>query len=1135
MDVTSAAPDVLTLTLSAAAAPGSYDVELQIGERVLTGELDLADLPVTPPDDALVGAALGRTLAARLFAGRFGAALLGARAAALAEQRQLRVRLDLLGDDARLHALPWELLAIDDGSGIALPLALDPTLLLSRGVGPLVQLPPPPRSQRPLTLCTLAADDAAAARWNLRSAQPAPASQLVARVVVEPAALAAALSAGPPELPERGYDLLLLVGLTLPPDELLALLSGLLPTRRPALVLLVLDDAPSEGALLAARLLRRAGLLAAIVFDGRTPDADHAWAGLLRALLAGVAVDLAVAELRQKLGVPNEATWHMPLLALRPLDGTLFAVPPQLKLAQRQLADPALKSAAVPGVPLPRVVRLPANTNWRGLRYLADSLPPAVDALAALLPDPRLASIAPLVLVVGQPEAGRDALMRRFVMELARRALEDWTTPVALLVPLEGYRSLDGRTNLSELVAAAAQSEPALEAIVRAALLFRDEPTQSRQEVEQPVLPFQGAAGRFVFVLEDLERVQPELRPPLAAEIQTLLLSAQQRVVLSSGEDVRSSGLLDEAETLVVQPADLQQLAALLAQRDPTRAGAWLARVVGSGALGLNARPTLLAATLARVADSASDEQAANINRAELLGVLLDERLNTLAPRFRQGDTARNALNELAWQMQTSGLETIALDAAYALLAQARGQRDYRVDDLLDQLLAAGLLVLDGWSRLRFADRTLAASCAAVALAKRPNMLEQLAEIAARCGVEAQLAWWQETVYALLGMGDAAPALRVIAAAARSDAGAQGVLLARSMAAVQPRVLAVVDQELELFDRCALRADPAHEPEWRRRAAIVEALGHCANWWAWPTLVGALVGPPGLYGAPDPVSDVRLAAAGALLTLLVLREPEQPVSPRKGGSLKQGKPPPTLLPSALTTIAALWQRGLGGEDEAARAELTTLLQRGRDPLTRTLAAHALARLVGTPTARLRTVRQLLRTALSTRNSQLGEAAADALASCDPGYVGALLGVLVERRRTLPAVAGLRLAVLARRMSIGEGRVVAWLQRQLERGASLGLRVAAGRALARLHPNIEQARSPSAAPLDQLEALVTGTPTPLLHRLAPPPAELMRAQMAALEELGLAGRLGKLAAQVGSWPLELRLAFYRARLLGEEQA
>ena len=139
-------------------------------------------------------------------------------------------------------------------------------------------------------------------------------------------------------------------------------------------------------------------------------------------------------------------------------------------------------------------------------------------------------------------------------------------------------------------------------------------------------------------------------------------------------------------------------------------------------------------------------------SRATLLRQIANECLSSIpmggVPRF----CAERVLEQVGWQMQWGRQSTLGGADLYRILADVRGNREFRLGDLKDLLIRSGILASSGEDAVRFRYQSLQAYYAARYLAASPDRRRLLEDITASLGRLARARWWEKTLVTMAGL-----------------------------------------------------------------------------------------------------------------------------------------------------------------------------------------------------------------------------------------------------------------------------------------------------------------------------------------------------------------------------------------------
>jgi hypothetical protein len=570
----------------------------------------------------------------------------------------------------------------------------------------------------------------------------------------------------------------------------------------------------------------------------------------------------------------------------------------------------------------------------------------------------------------------------------------------------------------------------------------------------------EGGAPRYIFLLDGLDTIPESHRAEAGAEIVSFFERLpRQSVLVSCVQDGFPAHIFRAASVLLLRPLDERLVRSYLRQRAPERASLLFRRLVDNRLLDMATDPPLLALIYEQLTQAAE----AKLTRNQLLQDVLDESLSRVGAPYTQGDAARRTIIRLAWEFRWHHAGTLPLHDVFALLAEMRGERDYRLEPLFRMYCQARLLAEVGQHSVRFAYPALQSYCAALELYNRPDFTARLKDIIAMCGLSNRMTWWEDTIYALAGMLDQADSLAPLADAAITEqSSTYTLILARLLQVLSDRVeQRLTDRErLQLLDICALRLHADREPAVEVRAQIASALGNL-NYPKVREELGRLltqrvrVTPTGpRYDVPH----VRIAAARALHTYLTRqgtptpREPEaEPPTPRtRQGPAVLGmdalpqrylsddiaEPPADGgLTPALYRLFDAWSAAADSEperQEQGRAELRAVLMSSSDsysPLERSLAAFALGDVAADPQDAGLMFAMIVRPPAAVPPDEWDDTiwgAAGALTLFDAEVVSDLLVRFFASGRPVPQRSMQQLAYIAGRARVQDRAVLHWL-------------------------------------------------------------------------------------------------------------
>jgi hypothetical protein len=190
---------------------------------------------------------------------------------------------------------------------------------------------------------------------------------------------------------------------------------------------------------------------------------------------------------------------------------------------------------------------------------------------------------------------------------------------------------------------------------------------------------------------------------------------------------------------------------------------------------------------------------------------------------------AREALEQMAWEMHTERRRGLSLERTYTMLAGVRRQRDFPLDSFCGALHQQQLLVPHGRDEVRFAYRGLHSYFAACYLAKLPaeEHERRITEILAGFGRLPEHDKWQEVLLLLPGLlPDMSWVLRALLETELAE-GDQLVLASRMVHEAQAVGSTMGNDLVERLIQALIRCShPLSALRVKTRVRMVEALGY---------------------------------------------------------------------------------------------------------------------------------------------------------------------------------------------------------------------------------------------------------------------------------------------------------------------
>ncbi len=632
-------------------------------------------------------------------------------------------------------------------------------------------------------------------------------------------------------------------------------------TLRPRLIILVAcntatvtQKATNERALasLAAQLVQEGGVPAVLAMQ-RLVDMRVArlfTAYLSEQLMRHGMIDVAVNAARRRIAERDDSAWSTPVLYMRTADGRLFSPNARQEYAKALLGMTAFSRwlGKDSGFIELEVITVPVGKDWSLLMEHPEDAPLAQDGIHALYDaierynpaqtldttdNMRGALVSPnelhnLASIIGPPHEGQSVMLRCLAAQLAdklyNQKIADRMSPdegflhliSGIYISLEGYDHQPASSKrLERLIEAQVRDiEPGLGEEL--SLLFRDMRGENGYATRH---------SSYVFLLDGLEKIEDNARLDAAKEILELAeMLPDQQFIVSCSHRVFPALIADRCRVLLLQPINERIVLRYLQKRIPERSHEIFRRIVENHLLELTTDPILLT----RIYDRLTEKDVTTLSRTELVLDYLDHALSGIPMPYTQDKAALRTLVTMAWQSRWKHQETLSVDAIFEIMAKVRQQRDYNLETLYQIFHSENLLMSVGQNRIRFVHPLLHAYCSALYLKDIPDWTNRLTDILIMCSVPHLQEWWEDTIYALVGLiSDPIPLFELFAHTAHSWKGSHRLLVARSLVALSYDTLRTFPLVLlqKILDACILGLDVQNEESIERRAAIVTTLG----------------------------------------------------------------------------------------------------------------------------------------------------------------------------------------------------------------------------------------------------------------------------------------------------------------------
>lgn len=218
-------------------------------------------------------------------------------------------------------------------------------------------------------------------------------------------------------------------------------------------------------------------------------------------------------------------------------------------------------------------------------------------------------------------------------------------------------------------------------------------------------------------------------------------------------------------------------------------------------------------------------------SRVGALQGLIEEKARAVTTRRGQQARALDTLYALAYRMQMTSQPNLSIKEALTVMQQVRDNREYALEEMLDNLIDQDLLARAGGDSIRFLYPAYQAYCCAQYL-RNQNNPKRWEEITAGLGRISHLRRWDDTLTLMAGLvDDPNELLEKIAYATSLKDGEQVFLAARCLLeahlngkAGEPSKNSGYVESL-ILDALVWRSDSTNEPRSFQRLRAVESLG----------------------------------------------------------------------------------------------------------------------------------------------------------------------------------------------------------------------------------------------------------------------------------------------------------------------
>jgi HEAT repeat protein len=205
----------------------------------------------------------------------------------------------------------------------------------------------------------------------------------------------------------------------------------------------------------------------------------------------------------------------------------------------------------------------------------------------------------------------------------------------------------------------------------------------------------------------------------------------------------------DTAVVFVIQAMTPDRVSSYLESLDPPISAALVPQLRATALFDLAGVPWLLSRLIEHARQGVRIQ-----SRTGVLQRFVREGLGQLGGPAGAQSCAEEAISQMAWRMQWNRQRSLTGAEAYVILDEARGKREFSLDEFLHGILQTRLLVRSGADGVRFAYPGLQSYYCAKYLSQmtereRARCLE---DITATLGRLSRVRWWEDTLVALAGL-----------------------------------------------------------------------------------------------------------------------------------------------------------------------------------------------------------------------------------------------------------------------------------------------------------------------------------------------------------------------------------------------
>jgi hypothetical protein len=537
-------------------------------------------------------------------------------------------------------------------------------------------------------------------------------------------------------------------------------------------------------------------------------DAREFSSTFYKTLVREGAVDVAANAGRQALLRANSTNYSIPVLFSRLKDGQIWQPDPLRTATRHVAADCRMEWRVQHPFPIDVVlVRSGLEALQHGIENATGPRLGIAEGAKEALKDEE-ANGSPFVLMIGSRGRAKTTHMRALFADVASQPLDSHPR-----VPAQLY-STD---------CAASTSRPALTVAKAMARVYQEHGF----DIDSARILTALAEQSFLFLVDGDAELSAADRAGVVALLADLHSTYPQHKFCLTADASLFDWTIYPEDTiaLVIQPMNIDRVIEYLEGQEDAAVRGLVPKLRESALFDLASVPWLLRSLMEDAREGACID-----SRTIVLGRFVREGMALVGGPPGMRPRAEEALNRLAWRMQTGRQVDLAGPEVYGILAEVRANREFPLEVFLTEIKQSRLLVNSGDEGARFAYSGLQSYfCARYlnASAGRKGLLE---DITATLGRLPRLKWWEDTLVLLAGMTNEADSLlRVILAGSALTEGEQVLLATRCLHEARRATDAqsggigtdVVDQ---IVDSLIWRSHPQNVRSVSHRGKAIESL-----------------------------------------------------------------------------------------------------------------------------------------------------------------------------------------------------------------------------------------------------------------------------------------------------------------------